>query len=81
MTADYLPDEQAEYAMQLIAMIVVVDLCDQFGLDRIVVLDVFMRSRTAQILFDRETGLWSCGPAYVTAEFMQEIFKKEEDDA
>ena len=71
---DRFPDEKVEYAMQLIALDVIVDISDQFDIDRNVVMDVFMHSQTAQMLFDRETELWSGGPAYVTNEFMREIF-------
>ena len=71
---DNCPDEKVEYAMQLIALDVIVDISDQFDIDRNIVMDVFMHSKTAQMLFDRETDLWSSGPAYVTNEFMREIF-------
>ena len=62
-----------EFSMSLLATLVVEEIARKNKKKKSDVLTAFMKSNTAKMLYDQETGLWACGPAYIEDEYRREI--------
>lgn len=68
--------ELREFAMELLAKMVVEDRAKQEKRMPEDVLKEFRKSRTFEELFDPETELWTNGPDYISGEYDLELQRK-----
>ena len=68
-------ERQIEFSMCLLAQMAIRKLARQLNCSDDEMAAAFMQSRTAQMLFDRETGLFGYGPDYIANEYMDEMVR------
>lgn len=73
MDQEALTKEQVNQAVNLIAMMSVSELARRMHKKPTQMLLDFMKSRTAEALFDMETRLWCDGPLAVEHAYLEEI--------
>ena len=66
-------EESREFAMELLATMVVMDRAKREKCSTMDVFKKFRRSGTFEQLFDSETGLWMNGPDYISYEYDLEL--------
>jgi len=62
-----------EYSMELLAAMSCKTIAKQQKKSPIMVFDNFIKSKTAQMLFDEKTAFWCNGPDYIADEYNREI--------
>lgn len=70
--ADGITEAQEEFATDVTIAMAAAALSDESGKDPAAVFSDFVCSKTGALLYDRNSGLWQCGPAYV-----EELYKEE----
>ena len=70
-------NESREYAMELLAIMVVDERAIKENRTQEEIFREFRRSRTFENLFDSETGLWMNGPDYISEEYDLELERKK----
>ncbi len=65
-----------EFGMELLAAMTASVIAKRQGISRIRAFDKFIKSETAQMLFDESTGLWLNGPDYLADEYKREMYYK-----
>lgn len=65
-----------EFAMELLAAMSASVIAKKQKISRIRAFDKFMKSETALMLFDQDTGMWLNGPDYIAAEYNREMYFK-----
>ena len=68
--------ESREYAMELLATMVVQDRAISEKRNFVDILREFRRSKTFADLFDESTDLWMNGPDYISDEYTNELKSK-----
>lgn len=66
-------DESREYAMNLLATMVVQQRAERSGQSFEEEFSEFRRSKTFEMLYDPDTGLWMNGPDYISDEYDIEL--------
>lgn len=66
-------ESQIEFSMSLLAQMAIRKLACDLACSDDEMTARFMQSKTAQMLFDRETGLFGYGPDYIANEYMDEL--------
>ena len=61
-----------EYTMELLAAMASANLAKRQKISRTKALTRFMRSKTAEMLFDESTYMWMNGPDYIADEYRRE---------
>ncbi|MBO4458950.1 MAG: hypothetical protein J5802_14685 [Butyrivibrio sp.] len=61
-----------EYTMQLLAAMASMNLAREKKISRTKAFFEFMKSETADMLFDERTDMWMNGPDYIADEFRRE---------
>lgn len=64
--------EQEDLMIALVATMVISSLAKKRGLPETDILYEFLQSKTAKMLYDKETKMWCSGPAYVEAVYHDE---------
>lgn len=62
-----------EYTMQILAALTSKVIAKKLKISDIQAFDTFIKSRTAEILFDEKYLLWHDGPDYIANEYFLEI--------
>lgn len=62
-------EDSKELAMEILCAMTIEDIAEETEGDIEEVYRTFRRSRTFEMLFDEETGLWLNGPDYVAYEY------------
>lgn len=70
-----------EFSMSLLAALVVEEIARRSKKKKSDILADFMKSNTARMLYDQDTGLWTCGPAYIEDEYRLEASRKGKADS
>ena len=65
-------ESQIEFSMSLLAQMAIRKLAHDLQCDEDEMTAKFMQSRTAQMLFNCETGLFGYGPDYIANEYLEE---------
>lgn len=73
MDQEAMTKEQVNQAVNLVAMMSVSELARRMNKRPTQMLLDFMKSRTAEALFDLETRLWCDGPLAVENAYLQEV--------
>ena len=68
-----LNDQSKELAMELLCAMTVEDIAAETNEDIDDVYKKFRKSRTFDMIFDEETGVWLNGPSYIVDEYQNEI--------
>ena len=61
-----------EYSMELLAAMVSMNIARRQKISKTKAFTRFMKSRTAEMLFDETTGMWMNGPDYIADEYRRE---------
>lgn len=61
-----------EYTMELLAAMASANLAKRQKISRTKAFTRFMRSKTAEMLFDESTYMWMNGPDYIADEYRRE---------
>ena len=61
-----------EYAMELLAAMASMNIARRQKISKTKAFTRFMKSRTAEMLFDETTGMWMNGPDYIADEYRRE---------
>lgn len=61
-----------EFTMELLSAMAAETIARNQKIAKIKAFDRFMRSETAVLLFDEESGLWQNGPDYIADEYQAE---------
>ncbi len=61
-----------EFTMELLAAMVAENIARKQKISKIKAFDRFIKSKTAQMLFNEETLLWHNGPDYIENEYYLE---------
>ncbi|GEM_PF-1890317 len=69
-------ERQIELSMCLLAQMTIRKLARDFQCDDDEMTARFMQSKTAEMLFDKETGLFGYGPDYLANEYIEELSRK-----
>ena len=70
-------ENKIEFAMCLLAQMSIRELMDKKKCDMTTTIADFMKSTTAEYLFNKETGLWENGPDYIVSEYEQEKIRAQ----
>lgn len=65
-----------EYTMQLLAAMASINIARSQKISRIKAFYKFMKSKTAEMLFDESTDMWMNGPDYIADEYRREMAAK-----
>ena len=66
-----------EYTMQLLAAMASMNLAKEKKISRTKAFFMFMKSETADMLFDERTDMWMNGPDYIADEYRREMKAKK----
>ncbi len=69
-------EESKNYAMDLLATMVVQSRAEREGRSFDAVFSEFRKSKTYAMLYDSQTGLWMNGPDYISDEYDLELGNK-----
>ena len=61
-----------EYTMELLSAMAAENIARKQKISKIKAFDRFMRSKTAKLLFDEDSGFWMNGPDYIADEYRRE---------
>ncbi len=61
-----------EYTIELLAAMAAENLAKRFKISRTKAFTRFMKSKTAEMLFDESTYMWMNGPDYIADEYRRE---------
>ena len=61
-----------EYTMELLSAMAAENIARKQKISKIKAFDRFMRSKTAGLLFDEDSGFWMNGPDYIADEYRRE---------
>ncbi len=61
-----------EYTMQLLAGMASINIARRQKISRTKAFFRFMKSKTAEMLFDEDTDMWMNGPDYIADEYLRE---------
>ena len=61
-----------EYSMELLAAMASMNIARRQKISKTKAFTRFMKSRTAEMLFDETTGMWMNGPDYIADEYRRE---------
>lgn len=61
-----------EYTMELLSAMAAENIARKQKISKIKAFDRFMRSKTAELLFDEDSGFWMNGPDYIADEYRRE---------
>ena len=67
-----------EYSMQLLAGMASLNIARQQKISKTNAFFKFMRSKTAEMLFDESSDMWMNGPDYIADEYRREMKAKRE---
>ena len=65
-----------EFGMELLAAMSATVIAKKQKISKIRAFDRFMKSETARMLFDQDTGMWLNGPDYIADEYRREMYFK-----
>jgi hypothetical protein len=65
-----------EFGMELLAAMSASVIAKKQKISRIRAFDKFIKSETAKMLFDEESGMWLNGPDYIADEYKREMYFK-----
>lgn len=65
-----------EYTMELLAAMASMNLAKEKKISRTEAFFIFMKSETADMLFDEDTDMWMNGPDYIADEYRREMAAK-----
>lgn len=65
-----------EYSMELLAAMACKTIAEQKKISQIQAFDNFIKSKTANMLFDERTAFWCNGPDYIADEYNREMTAK-----
>ena len=65
-----------EFGMELLAAMSATVIAKKQKISKIRAFDRFMKSETARMLFDQDTGMWLNGPDYIADEYKREMYFK-----
>ncbi len=66
-----------EYTMQLLAAMASMNIAKEKKISRTKAFFKFMKSETAEMLFDERTDMWMNGPDYIADEYRREMNAKK----
>ena len=66
-----------EYTMELLAAMASMNLAKEKKISRTKAFFQFMKSETADMLFDEDTDMWMNGPDYIADEYRREMKAKK----
>lgn len=66
-----------EYTMQLLAAMASMNIAKEKKISRTKAFFEFMKSKTAEMLFDEDTDMWMNGPDYIAEEYRLEMRAKK----
>lgn len=61
-----------EFSMELLSAMAAENIARSQKISKIKAFDRFIKSKTAQMLFDEDSGLWLNGPDYIADEYRRE---------
>jgi hypothetical protein len=61
-----------EYSMELLAAMASMNIARRQKISKTKAFTRFMKSKTAEMLFDETTGMWMNGPDYIADEYRRE---------
>ena len=61
-----------EFTMELLSAMTAENIARKQKISKIKAFDRFMRSKTASLLFDEDSGFWMNGPDYIADEYRRE---------
>lgn len=70
-------DERINTSIDLLVMMVVGELAEDFHENEDIVLVKFLHSTTGKLLYDKSSKLWWCGPSDIAEMYKKEIANKE----
>ncbi len=65
-----------EFGMELLAAMSASVIAREQKISKIHAFDNFMKSETAKMLFDQDSGMWLNGPDYIANEYRREMYFK-----
>ena len=65
-----------EFGMELLAAMSASVIAKRQKISRIRAFDKFIKSETARMLFDQDSGMWLNGPDYIADEYKREMYFK-----
>ncbi|MCR5290468.1 MAG: hypothetical protein K6E51_10785 [Treponema sp.] len=65
-----------EFGMELLAAMSATVIAKKQKISKIRAFDKFMKSETARMLFDQDSGMWLNGPDYIADEYRREMYFK-----
>ena len=65
-----------EFGMELLAAMSAAVIAKRQKISRIRAFDKFIKSETARMLFDQDSGMWLNGPDYIADEYKREMYFK-----
>ena len=65
-----------EFAMELLAAMTASVIARKQKISKVRAFDKFIKSETARMLFDQDSGMWLNGPDYIADEYKREMYFK-----
>jgi len=65
-----------EFGMELLAAMTASVIARKQKISKVRAFDKFIKSETARMLFDQDTGMWLNGPDYIADEYKKEMYFK-----
>ena len=69
-----------EYTMQLLAAMASMNIAKEKKISKTKAFFKFMKSETAEMLFDERTDMWMNGPDYIADEYRREMKAKKKQN-
>lgn len=66
-----------EYSMELLSAMACATIAERQNISRVQAFDNFIKSKTAQMLFDEKTAFWCNGPDYIADEYYREMTARQ----
>ena len=66
-----------EFGMELLTAMTASVIARQQKISKVRAFDKFIKSETARMLFDQDTGMWLNGPDYIADEYKREMYFKK----
>ena len=65
-----------EFGMELLAAMTASVIARKQKISKVRAFDRFIKSETARMLFDQDSGMWLNGPDYIADEYKREMYFK-----
>lgn len=65
-----------EFGMELLVAMTASVIARKQKISKVHAFDKFIKSETARMLFDQDTGMWLNGPDYLAEEYKKEMYFK-----